>query len=42
MVKVVYFQFKDQGFSNFMGAIVCAQQWYVDEIFSYRILRIGA
>jgi hypothetical protein len=28
--------------SNFMGGVVCGQQWYVDQIFFYRILRIGA
>jgi hypothetical protein len=28
--------------SNLMGGIVCGQQWYVDQIFSYQILRIGA
>jgi hypothetical protein len=28
--------------SNFMGDVVCGQQWYVDQIFSYQILRIGA
>jgi hypothetical protein len=30
---------KDQ---TFMDGVVCDQQWYVDRIFSYRILRIGA
>jgi hypothetical protein len=28
--------------SNFMGGVVCGQQWYVDRIFSYQILIIGA
>ncbi len=28
--------------SNFMGGVVCGQQWYVDRIFSYEIFRIGA
>jgi hypothetical protein len=28
--------------SNFMGGVVCGQQWYVDRMFSCRILRIGA
>jgi len=28
--------------SNFMGGVVCGQQRYVDWIFSYQILRIGA
>jgi hypothetical protein len=28
--------------SNFLGAVVCDQQWYVDRIFSYRIPKIGA
>jgi hypothetical protein len=27
--------------SNLMGGVVCGQQWYVDQIFSYRILIIG-
>jgi hypothetical protein len=25
--------------SNVMGGVVCGQQWYVDEIFSYQVLR---
>jgi hypothetical protein len=28
--------------TNLMGGVVCGQQWYVHQIFSYRILRIGA
>jgi hypothetical protein len=28
--------------SNLMGGVVCGQQWYVDRIFSYRILRLSA
>jgi hypothetical protein len=28
--------------SNLMGGVVCGQQWYVDQIFFYQILRIGA
>jgi len=28
--------------SNLMGGVMRGQQWYVDQIFSYRILRIGA
>jgi hypothetical protein len=28
--------------SNFMGVVVCGQQWYVDRIFFYQILRLGA
>jgi hypothetical protein len=28
--------------SNLMSGAVCGQQWYVDQIFSYRIPRIGA
>jgi hypothetical protein len=27
--------------SNLMGGVVCGQQWYVDRIFSYRILIIS-
>jgi len=26
----------------FMGGVVCGQQWYVDQIFFYRILRLSA
>ncbi len=25
-----------------MGGVVCGQQWYVDRILFYRILKIGA
>jgi hypothetical protein len=28
--------------SNLMGGVVCGQQWYVDQIFSYRIPKLGA
>jgi hypothetical protein len=28
--------------SNFMGGVMCGQQWYVDQIFSYRIPKLGA
>jgi hypothetical protein len=28
--------------SNLMGCVMCGQQWYVDQIFSYQIFRIGA
>jgi hypothetical protein len=28
--------------SDFMGGVVCGQQWYLDQIFSYRIPKIGA
>jgi hypothetical protein len=28
--------------SNLMGGVVCGQQWYVDQRFSYQIPRIGA
>ncbi len=28
--------------SNFMGGVVCDQQWYVDRIILYQILRIDA
>ncbi len=41
MVKVFTFNPKVNG-SNFMNGVVCDQQWYVDQIFSYRIIRIGA
>jgi hypothetical protein len=41
MVKVFVLIPKVKG-SNLMGGVVCGQQWYVDQIFSYRIPRIGA
>jgi hypothetical protein len=41
MVRVLAFILKVKGL-NLMGGVVCGQQWYVDRIFSYRILRIGA
>jgi hypothetical protein len=28
--------------SNFINGVVCGQQWYVDQIFSYLIPRRGA
>jgi len=28
--------------SNLIGGVVCGQQWYVDQIFSYQIPIIGA
>ncbi len=28
--------------SNFIGGVVCGQKWYVDRIFFYWILRLGA
>jgi len=28
--------------SNLMGGVVCGQQGYVDQIFSYQIPKIGA
>jgi hypothetical protein len=28
--------------SNLMGDVMCGQQWYVDQIFSYQIPKIGA
>jgi hypothetical protein len=34
VVKVFAFSPKVNG-SNFMGGVVCSQQWYVDWIFSY-------
>jgi hypothetical protein len=40
MVKVFAFNPKVKG-SNLMGGVVCGQQWYVDRIFFYRILKIG-
>jgi hypothetical protein len=27
---------------NLMGGVVCGQQWYVNRIFSYQILKLGA
>jgi hypothetical protein len=41
MVKVFASNPKVKG-SNLIGGGVCGQQWYVDRIFSYKILRIGA
>jgi hypothetical protein len=28
--------------SNFMGGVVCGQHWYVDQIFSYQIPKLGS
>jgi hypothetical protein len=41
MVKVLASISKIKG-SKLMGGVVCGQQWYVDQILFYRILRIGA
>jgi len=38
--KGVYPQSKGQGIILING-VVCGQQWYVDQIFSYRIPRLG-
>jgi len=27
---------------NLIGGVMCGQQWYVDQIFFYQILRLGA
>jgi hypothetical protein len=39
MVRVFVFNPKVKR-SNFMGGVMCGQQWYVDQIFLYRIPRI--
>jgi hypothetical protein len=39
--KGVCIHSNDKG-SNFMGGVVCGEQWYVDQIFSHRIPKIGA
>ncbi len=41
MVRVFAFIPRVKG-SNFMSGVVYGQHWYVDQIFSYRIPRIGA
>jgi hypothetical protein len=41
MVRVFAFIPEVKG-SNFMSGVVCDQQWYVDRIFSYQNLKIGA
>jgi hypothetical protein len=41
MVKVFASIPKVNG-SNFMNGVVCGQQWYVDQIFSHQIPKIGA
>jgi hypothetical protein len=40
MVRVFAYNPKVKG-SNFFNGVVCGQQWYVDQIFFYLILRIG-
>jgi len=40
MVRVFASILKVKGW-NFMGGVVCGQQCYVDQIFSYRIFKIG-
>jgi hypothetical protein len=40
MVKVFASIPKVKG-SNFMSGVMCVQQWYVDQIFCYLILKIG-
>jgi hypothetical protein len=39
MVRVFAFIPKVKG-SNFMGGVVCGEQWYVDRMFFYWILKI--
>jgi hypothetical protein len=41
MVRVFASNPKVKG-ANLIGGVVCGQQWYVNQIFSYRILKIGA
>jgi hypothetical protein len=41
MVRVFALNPKIKG-TNFMGGVVCGQQWYVNKIFSYRILKLDA
>jgi len=41
MLTVFTFILKVKG-SNLMGGVVCGQQWYVDQIFAYRIPKINA
>jgi hypothetical protein len=41
MVRVFVGITKVKG-SNLMNGVVCDQQWYVDQIFSYLIPTIGA
>jgi hypothetical protein len=41
MVKAFAYILKVKG-SNLMDGVMCGQQWYIDQILSYRILRIGA
>jgi hypothetical protein len=40
VVKVFASDLKVKG-SNLVGGVVCAQLWYVNQIFSYRIPIIG-
>jgi hypothetical protein len=41
MVRVLASNPKVKG-SNLMSGVVCGQRWYVDWIFAYQILKIGA
>jgi hypothetical protein len=41
MIKVFASILKVKGL-NLMGGVICGQQWYVDQIFSYQIFIIGA
>jgi hypothetical protein len=41
MVKVFASNLKVKR-SNLMGGVVCGQQWYVDQIFSYQFFKIHA
>jgi hypothetical protein len=40
MIRVFISIAKVKG-SNLMGGVVCGQQWYVGQIFSYQIFKIG-
>jgi hypothetical protein len=41
MVRVFAYNLKVKR-SNPMSGVICGQQWYVDQIFSYQIFKIGA
>jgi hypothetical protein len=41
MIRVFASNPKVKG-SNFMGGVLCGEQWYVDQILSYWIPKIGA
>jgi len=41
MVRVFAFILKVKR-SNFISGVVCGQQWYVNRIFFYQIIRISA